>query len=198
MKLARNSQQKRNRTEHWAQSRTLPAADVFRARLILARGEGKSYREIEKSMQTSAATIARWRTRFEQHRLTGPEGRRKGSRPSTATASRPGPGRAAGAAETERRKYAPVVPEIGPAVGRQQVDRAAHLDPSSPEATRSGTLLGELRPGLRRKSGGHHRCVSASVPACGLEFPSFTETLLMRRKQLRWSPHQSHCSDDGG
>jgi putative transposase len=88
MKLARNSQQKRNRTEHWAQSRTLPAADVFRARLILARGEGKSYREIEKSMQTSAATIARWRTRFEQHRLTGPEGRRKGSRPRTATASR--------------------------------------------------------------------------------------------------------------
>jgi len=37
----------------------LPAGDVFRARLILALAEGKSYREIEKGMHTSAATIAR-------------------------------------------------------------------------------------------------------------------------------------------
>jgi hypothetical protein len=35
--------------ERWAQSRTLPAGDVFRARLILALAEGKSYREIESS-----------------------------------------------------------------------------------------------------------------------------------------------------
>jgi transposase len=73
--------------ERWAQSRTLPAGDVFRARLILALAEGKSYREIEKSMQTSAATIARWRMRFEQDRLGGLEGRHKGSRPRTATAA---------------------------------------------------------------------------------------------------------------
>ena len=73
--------------ERWAHSRTLPAGDVFRARLILALAEGKSYREIEKSMQTSAATIARWSSRFEQHRLAGLEGRHKGSRPRTATAA---------------------------------------------------------------------------------------------------------------
>jgi len=71
--------------ERWAQSRTLPAGDVFRARLILALAEGRSYRELESSMQTSAATIARWRTRFEQHRLAGLEGRHKGSRPRRAT-----------------------------------------------------------------------------------------------------------------
>ena len=73
--------------ERWAQSRTFPAGDVFRARLILALAEGKSYREIESSMQTSAATIARWRIRFEQHRFAGLEGRHKGSRPRTATAA---------------------------------------------------------------------------------------------------------------
>jgi transposase len=73
--------------EQWAQSRTLPAGYVFRARLILALAEGKSYREIERSMQTSAATIARWSTRFEQDRLAGLEGRHKGSRPRTATAA---------------------------------------------------------------------------------------------------------------
>src|SRR5215469_9940063 len=38
--------------ERWSQSRTLPAGDVFRARLILALAEGQSYREIQKRMQT--------------------------------------------------------------------------------------------------------------------------------------------------
>jgi transposase len=73
--------------ERWAQSRTLPAGDVFRARLILALGEGQSYRDIEKRMHTSAATIARWKTRFERDRLGGLEGRHKGSRARTATAA---------------------------------------------------------------------------------------------------------------
>src|SRR5438876_3397741 len=71
--------------ERWAQSRTLPAGDVFRARLILVLGAGKSYRDIENSMRTSAATIARWRSRFERDRLAGLEGRHKGSRPRRAT-----------------------------------------------------------------------------------------------------------------
>src|SRR5207253_4423611 len=73
--------------ERWAQSRTLPAGDVFRARLILVLGAGKSYRDIENSMHSSAATIARWRRRFEQDRLAGLEGRHKGSRPRMATAA---------------------------------------------------------------------------------------------------------------
>jgi len=72
--------------ERWAQSRTLPAGDVFRARLMLALVEGLSYREIQSSLRTSAATIARWRTRFERDRLAGLEGRHKGSLPRTATA----------------------------------------------------------------------------------------------------------------
>src|SRR2546425_9306707 len=73
--------------ERWAQSRTLPAGDVFRARLILVLGAGKSYRDIENSMHSSAATIARWKTRFERDRLAGLEGRHKGSRPRMATAA---------------------------------------------------------------------------------------------------------------
>src|SRR6266704_3006113 len=55
--------------ERWAQSRTLPAGDVFRARLILALADGQSYREMVRGMRTSAATIARWRRRFEQDRF---------------------------------------------------------------------------------------------------------------------------------
>jgi transposase len=72
--------------ERWAQSRSLPAGDVFRARLILALGKGESYREIETNLHTSAATIARWKIRFDQDRLAGLEGRHKGSRPRKATA----------------------------------------------------------------------------------------------------------------
>src|SRR5712692_3505002 len=68
--------------ERWAQSRTLPAGDVFRARLLLALAAGKSYRQIESGMQTSAATIARWRMRFEQEGLAGLEARHRGSRPA--------------------------------------------------------------------------------------------------------------------
>jgi hypothetical protein len=81
------SPEERQDLERWAQSRTLPAGDVFRARLILALGEGESYREIQRNLQTSAATIARWRMRLEQDRLAGLEGRHKGSRPRTATAA---------------------------------------------------------------------------------------------------------------
>ena len=73
--------------ERWGQSRTLPAGDVFRARLILALAAGQSYREIEKGLGTSAPTIARWRARFERDRLGGLEGLHKGSRPHVATAT---------------------------------------------------------------------------------------------------------------
>src|SRR3989442_3728977 len=75
--------------ERWAQSRTLPAGDVFRARLILALAEGQSYREMVRGMRTSAATIARWRKRFETDRVAGPESRHRGSKPRNDTPAAP-------------------------------------------------------------------------------------------------------------
>src|SRR5262249_16936480 len=75
----------RDELTRWAQSRTLPAGDVFRARLILALADGRSYREIEKRLPTSPPTIARWRQRFEQHRIEGLNPRHKGSRPRLVT-----------------------------------------------------------------------------------------------------------------
>jgi transposase len=55
----------------WAQSRTLPAGDVFRARLMLALAEGKSWNQIEVELHTSRPTIARWKRRFEQQGIAG-------------------------------------------------------------------------------------------------------------------------------
>src|SRR5712691_5342618 len=77
--------EQREELQRWAQSRTLPAGDVFRGRLILALADGTTYREIARSLKTSLPTIARWKMRFERDGLAGLEGRHQGSKPRAAT-----------------------------------------------------------------------------------------------------------------
>src|SRR6202140_869127 len=79
--------EQREDLQRWAQSRSLPAGDVFRARLILALADGITYREIARGMKTSGPTIARWKMRFEQDGGAGLEGRHQGSKPRAATAA---------------------------------------------------------------------------------------------------------------
>src|ERR1700680_2157100 len=52
-------------------SRTLPAEDVRRARLILLLAEGKHYRAIRHVLGCNANYISRWKGRFEAERLAG-------------------------------------------------------------------------------------------------------------------------------
>jgi hypothetical protein len=47
-----------------AQSRSLPAGYVFRARLILMLSEGASFSAIKQRLGTTAPTIIRWKHRF--------------------------------------------------------------------------------------------------------------------------------------
>jgi hypothetical protein len=47
-----------------AQSRSLPAGYVFRARLILMLAEGASFGTIKQRLGTTAPTISRWKQRF--------------------------------------------------------------------------------------------------------------------------------------
>jgi transposase len=47
-----------------AQSRSLPAGYVFRAKLILMLAKGASFRTIKQRLQTTAPTIIRWKQRF--------------------------------------------------------------------------------------------------------------------------------------
>src|SRR6267143_355359 len=77
--------EQREDLQRWAHSRTLPAGDVFRSRLILALAYGATYREIARSLKTSLPTIARWKMRFERDGLAGLEGRHLGSKPRAAT-----------------------------------------------------------------------------------------------------------------
>ncbi len=44
--------------EQMTQSRTLPAGDVFRARLVLMLADGLPYRTIQERLDTTAPTIS--------------------------------------------------------------------------------------------------------------------------------------------
>ncbi len=68
------------------QSRALPAADVFRARLILLLADGVSYRTIQQRLDTTAPTISRWKNRFAAQRVAGLlEIRHPGQKPAVIT-----------------------------------------------------------------------------------------------------------------
>jgi transposase len=69
-----------------AQSRTLPAGYVFRARLILMLAEGASYSSIKQRLRTTAPTISRWKQRFVANGLDGLDTAHPGQKPSVLTA----------------------------------------------------------------------------------------------------------------
>jgi len=81
------TEEQRSELSRWAASRTLPAGDVFRARLILALADGQTYQQIKITLQTTAPTISRWKQRFEQDGIDGLDPRHKGSQPRVADAA---------------------------------------------------------------------------------------------------------------
>src|SRR3984893_12578555 len=54
-----------------AQSRSLPAGYVFRAKLLLMLAEGASFNAIKQRLQTTAPTIVHWKQRFLASGLDG-------------------------------------------------------------------------------------------------------------------------------
>ena len=133
--------EQRNALTSWAQSRTLPAGDVFRARLILALAEGRTYSQIMASLQTTAPTISRWKQRFEEQGIVGLEPRHKGSQPRVADA-------AVQAKIARRTQQKPpdgsltVLPQDGGSVGSEQVHSAASMGPGAAETAPAGSLHG--------------------------------------------------------
>jgi transposase len=80
------SEEEKTELEQMTQSRTLPAGDVMRARLVLLLAKGTSYQEIQKLLDTTAPTISRWKDRFVRHRIAGlMEERHPGQKPSVRT-----------------------------------------------------------------------------------------------------------------
>lgn len=52
-------------------SRSLPAGDMLKARMILMLAQGRSYVEIQDRLETTAPTISRWKKRFLEQRVNG-------------------------------------------------------------------------------------------------------------------------------
>ena len=132
-----------------AQSRSLPAGYVFRAKLILMLAEGASFNAIKRQLQTTAPTIVRWKQRF----------RRYGSTDSTPTGQKPRVLTAAVRAriapthkKSQRRVHALVLPQAGYSAGREQRRRASGLATSRFETAPSRTRHGQRRSPIRNKA----------------------------------------------
>jgi transposase len=80
------TEEERRELQQRMQSRTLPASDVIRSRMILLLADGVSYQKIQDLLDTTAPTIARWKERFLKHRIAGLlEERHPGQKPSVRT-----------------------------------------------------------------------------------------------------------------
>jgi transposase len=80
------TEQERQELEGMTQSRTLPAGDVMRARMIVLLADGVAYQKIQDLLDTTAPTIARWKRRFLDNRIAGlMEELHPGQQPSVRT-----------------------------------------------------------------------------------------------------------------
>ena len=68
-----------------AQSRSLPAGYVFRAKLILLLAEGASFSSIKQRLETTAPTIIRWKERFLAEGVDGLDTYHPGQKPTVLT-----------------------------------------------------------------------------------------------------------------
>jgi transposase len=68
----------RRELERRVRARSGRAEDARRARLILMLAAGKSYREIQQELGCASTYVARWKARFQEHRLAGLDPRHAG------------------------------------------------------------------------------------------------------------------------
>ncbi|MBV8831136.1 MAG: helix-turn-helix domain-containing protein [Acidobacteriaceae bacterium] len=136
----------RGELESWTQSRSLPAGDVYRARLILALADGLSYREIERKLGASRPTVSKWKRRFEQDGTEGLQGRQQGSKLRWATPGMQARGDSASTTEALCWQHPLVLPQTVGEVRRQQVDGAANSGAGQVATASVGPLHDRQRP----------------------------------------------------
>ena len=78
--------------ESRARRYTLPYFQVIRAKIVLLAADGWSNKEIGERLDVPRLIVSKWRKRFHEHRLAGPEdaprtGRPPGFSPSSRRAS---------------------------------------------------------------------------------------------------------------
>jgi len=138
------SEEEKTELEQMTQSRTLPAGDVMKARMVLLLAKGTSYQQIQKLLDTTAPTISRWKTRFMQHRLAGLiEERHPGQKLSVRTPRLQARVLAAIKEGPQRWIDSLVVPETGCPSQGQQRHHSTHSVASRCSSTSVGTLHGQ-------------------------------------------------------
>jgi hypothetical protein len=147
------TEQEREELKRWSSSRTLPAGDVFKAKLILALADGVRYSRIETELNTSRPTIARWKARFEEGRIAGLEGRHKREPPQQGNTGGAGSSVEKDSAEAGGRQHALVLPKDGESNRAEPHYGPSNLGEDQTEAPSAGQLYGVQRSGLRRESG---------------------------------------------
>ena len=81
------SSDERDELRQMSLSRSLPAGDVFKARLILMLAAGRTYAEIRRRLATTAPTVSHWKKRFLESRIPGlTESQHRGRKPAVMTA----------------------------------------------------------------------------------------------------------------
>jgi transposase len=61
----------RAQLESWTRRRTSAQALALRSRIVLLAAEGRNHREIARELGIDRNTVAKWRSRFVEHRLDG-------------------------------------------------------------------------------------------------------------------------------
>src|SRR4029077_14860621 len=80
------TEEERQELQQMTQSRTLPAGDVMRSRMVLLLADGGGYEKVQGLLDTDAPTTVRCKRRFLQHRIAGlMEELHPGQQPSVRT-----------------------------------------------------------------------------------------------------------------
>ena len=153
--------------EQWGRSRSLPARQVERARVVLLASEGKTDLEIAAEFRIGNHKVARWRKRFLKLGLAGLEkdASRRGRKPAIpatlkleivhkTTQCSP-----SNATHWSTRSMAS---EVG--VSEATVRRVWHANGLKPHSDRD--LQGQQGQAVRRESGIHRRALSETARAC--------------------------------
>src|SRR5579871_257670 len=112
-------------------SRSLPAGDVFKARLILMLASGQSYANIRRRLQTTSPTISHWKKRFLEDHIAGLD-RSPASWPETHR------NHAQVASPRARGHAPPTKGRLDPLVGPQTRAGVAHFQRCSPSDLAQG------------------------------------------------------------
>lgn len=85
LRLRELSKEERSAVEQAARSRTAPARQVERAKVVLAAASGEGVGAIAERFHLSPATVYLWWHRFAEHGLAGLSDQPRGGRPPTYT-----------------------------------------------------------------------------------------------------------------